>query len=779
MRPCLPLVLLAAVCFLPALRVHAFEAGAAKVEITPPVGTPLNGYGARQARPSVGIHDPVWSRCLYLDDGQTDLFLVAVDLVYINPELRARVLELAPDGTVRDRVILTATHTHYAQGAMNKKQPYRYVAGAFDPAILESTATAIARSMELALQSKQRAAIGFATIQQKDLTVNRRFKDGPIDEQIGVLLVENADGAPISVVTNLAAHPTSAPDDYLYHVSADFPGFYYAEMEALAGDGCVPLFINGAEGNQTITSPDGTSGWERTEKVGRLIAQRVHEALPAIECREEALHVAHSEPLLPPTVANYIQPERSILHSVEVGSLLMSFFPGEPCVELGLEMRRRALEAGYTAHFSVGLSNDYINYFVPPSLYDDLIYENAMNYFGPDVAEFLYTEFGKLMTRQPKAEPEEAPVAAQLSEFASGKKVTLRGDARERGRQRGEAVAEDLKARYQRDVLDAFQPGLILPDTAPYTMLPSFINAAAMGVVPLAITARAQLSGAADWQRDLVSGMAEGAGLPFDAVWLLQRARQIPAYTDKSPLFSAPLCTMFAIEGERAGGSLLVGRNLDWNHPEWPLVIEESGPDTLRTVSVGFTWNAGVYTGMNEKGVTVALQRLPEAGPPPWSETPLEMLLARVVAEAPDFPTALAMLQQARATHGIVLLAGPNKEQFESVVLRYAGAPEQRKPDKDYLPAIVGNESNLDADTRARYEHLASALSGLERVLPSDLMRLLSDETGEGDARIFNDKTAHSVVFEPARRVAHIAFPDPQSGALKHVSLSLSAGDAP
>ena len=111
---------------LPYASAYALEAGAAKVEITPPVGTPMNGYGARMGRSSTGVHDPLWSRCLYLDDGETKVLLVNTDLCMINAELRARVLELAPEDVPPENIILTATHTHSAQGGM-----HRYFAIAF------------------------------------------------------------------------------------------------------------------------------------------------------------------------------------------------------------------------------------------------------------------------------------------------------------------------------------------------------------------------------------------------------------------------------------------------------------------------------------------------------------------------------------------------------------------------------------------------------------------------------------------------------------------------
>lgn len=757
-------------------RLHALEAGAAKVDITPPIGTPLNGYGARQARASVGVHDPVWARCLYLDDGQTDVFLINTDLVFINPELRARVLELAPDGVVRDRIILTATHTHYAQGAMCRTQPLRFVAGRYEQEVLELTAAGIAKSMEEAMKAKQRAAIGYATIQQTDLTSNRRVKGGPIDEQIGVILVEDADGDPISVVAHMAAHPTSVPDDFMYHVSADFPGFYYQEMETLTSPACVPLFLNGAEGNQTIASPGGTEGWERTEKVGRLLAQRIKESLDKIECREEALYVGYSEPVLPATVAEFIQPERTVLHTLEIGSLLMCFFPGEPCVELGLEMRRRALETGYAANFSVGLSNDYLNYFVPADLYDDPIYENAMNFFGPRVSDYFYHEFENLMTKKPQPEPGPEPEPVQVDEVAGVRKLTLNGTAYERGFQRGKAEAEDLVRLYQERIVSGVSSGALLPSAGPWSMVPSFIDPTSLALPVLAISARPRLSSAAPWQRESVTGMADGAGLPFDAVWLLQAAPAIPSYEDKTPLYSAPLCTIVAFVGEQAAGGLLVGRNLDWALDEVPTIVEEYGPDTLRTVQVGFTWNAGAFTGMNEKGVVAAVQRLPQAPPPAWNETPLDMHVARILAEATDLPAALALLQEVRATNGIILVAGPTEKGPQAAVVRFDGAPKIRYVEKGYAAAVGSEDLQADADTKARYVRAEAIATPLERVLPGDVMQLMDDATGEGDQRIRNDRTAHSVVFDPTHKTMHVGFPDGKGGPLRYTAITVGGG---
>src|SRR3954470_1193740 len=91
------------------------RAGVGRADITPPVGTPLGGYGDRKGAPSTGGHDPIMAKALVLDDGATRLAVVTTDLVGISPEMTGRVAELA--GFPRERLLLCASHTHSGPGA--------------------------------------------------------------------------------------------------------------------------------------------------------------------------------------------------------------------------------------------------------------------------------------------------------------------------------------------------------------------------------------------------------------------------------------------------------------------------------------------------------------------------------------------------------------------------------------------------------------------------------------------------------------------------------------
>ena len=214
-------ILFTALLLIGCISADALEAGAAKIDITAPVGAPLNGYGSRMGRDSTAVHDPIWARALYLDDGDTRLFLVSIDMIGIMPELRARVLELATEIVPSENIILTATHTHSSQGATTRNILIRFVSGRYIPEVLEHNARGIVDAMRNAYEKRKRAALGYAVGKQEGLSVNRRYPDGPVDNQVGVISVEDADGNPISIVTNFAAHPTSIGGDDLFSFSAD------------------------------------------------------------------------------------------------------------------------------------------------------------------------------------------------------------------------------------------------------------------------------------------------------------------------------------------------------------------------------------------------------------------------------------------------------------------------------------------------------------------------------------------------------------------------------
>jgi hypothetical protein len=760
---------------------NGLEAGAAKAEITPPVGTPLNGYGDRLGRSSLAIHDPVWARCLYLNDGETSVFLVTSDLCVINRELRQRVLELAPREVAPEHIILTATHTHSAQGAMMRSLVVRAVSGRFMPEVLERTARGFAEAMRGAYLGRKRASIGYAVGEQHDLSTNRRYDNGPIDPQIGVIRVDDSDGNPMAIIGNLAAHPTTVSDDDKYCVSADYPGFFYTTLEKLTGPGCLAMFMNGAEGNQRPTNPENRpNSWERTESIGRILAERVKAIADTIPCGDHKLHVGYATPELPLTAAPTIAFPSTVVQTLEIGDLLLTFFPGEACVEIGLEMRKRALAHGYRAQFTVGLSNDYLAYFVPAEYYSHLHYESASSFYGPRISDWFYHEFSKLMTRG-EPEPDQAPISPAVPEALEGaSRVVLDGRPYEIGYQRGAAFQGPITARYRAQIAAPVEAGAFLPSSGVLKAAADYLNVAPLALFTLGIGVRPLLQGISRETFEEIEGMADGAGLPFDAFWLTQCAQILHGQPKIDVFYRAPLCTMFASVGDRAGADdLLVGRNLDWAGDDPPVIVDVR-PDTgHRFVQVGFPWNVGVFTGMNDAGLVLCAERMETLGNPPIDGAPIEFILRDLLQTEEEAEKAVAALEADKRMHGYhVLVAGGPKS--TAAVVEFGAAPVVRRPVKGFLLGADPDSDQADPASRRRYARVAELLGNEHIIASGKIKNALADTQREqpGTACIWNEQTKYSVVFEPKVKALAAAFPDKTGAPGNYVTVSLK-GNAP
>lgn len=751
----------------------AFEAGAAKIDITPPLETPLNGYGARMGRGAVAVHDPIWVRCLYLDDGQTRVFLVNADLCIINHELREEVLARAPAEVPRENIILTATHNHSGTGGMVKSLLFRSISGRFMPEILETTAEGFAEAMRTAYAARKRATIGYGAVSQKNLSRNRRVSGGPTDEQIGVIRVNDSDGNALAIVGNLAAHPTCVPSDDGLAVSADYPGVYYEELERLANPGCVAMFLQGAGGNQSCANPDGASGWGQVEAIGKLLATAVKGAANEIVCREATLRVAHATVDLPRSISTSMLPPQTFLQVLEIDELLLAFFPGEPCVELGLELRRRSLERGYRRQFSVGLANDHLMYFIPRERYCKNEYESAMNFYGPAIEDFFYREFSLLMSRgepEPVREPGEPP---PMEWVAGVRKLTLAGTPYQVGYARGAAFREYLQTEYQRRVVAECDTGRLRPTTGLWAVAPGFVDLTALALWQLSTGVRPLLDGLSPELLEEIEGIADGAEMPFDAVWMLHCTPTLAAQDGVDGLYRLPFCTMAAATGIRAGADdLIVGRNLDWADPE-ELVVLDIRPETgRRAMMVAFPWTAGTFTGMNDAGIVVCAERVESQGTPGLMGPPVELVLREVLRQAATLDQALDLIKAAEHLRGYHILVGdpaaPRPRVVECGETRLI-----REPAEDMLLGIIPDGEQADEDARARYGRMAELLRNERIVAPHEMGDFLHDRAPDatGRARILNEDTRYSVVFEPKTRRLHLAFPQEDGSPGEYVAL--------
>ncbi len=218
-----------------------FRAGAAQVVITPPVGTPLEGYGGRQGG-AVGVHDDLHARALVVDDETTRAAVVGCDAVGVDRRLVATVRERAAEATgiPTANIMVCATHTHAGPAAAVRRD---------DPALTDVLARTIAGAIEAAYRDLQPAVLKAGAGSVDSVSQNRRDPNGPFDPAMRVLLFDAPDHreAPRGAIVNFACHPTVLYSTNML-VSADYPGHAMAAVQRALG-GATPLFVNGACGD--------------------------------------------------------------------------------------------------------------------------------------------------------------------------------------------------------------------------------------------------------------------------------------------------------------------------------------------------------------------------------------------------------------------------------------------------------------------------------------------------------------------------------------------------
>ncbi len=253
---------------------ETLRAGAAKVEITPPTGYPMWGYGARHDKPSDGVLDPLYARALVLEAGSERIAIVSLDLGRAPTGRSTEAIRTRVKAAVGiEHLFLVASHTHHGPVLEidtwpEAKKPYVRE--------LEQKLTNVIVEAAKALQP------GRLGIASKEVSFNRnrhsKRADKPVDKELLLLRVEDSEGKPIAHAVNFAAHPT-LQDAKILKFSADYPGAMAALVEKETAAPC--LFLQGGAGD--LSANPGTE--VGPVKFGIRLGREVMDLAKTISCR--------------------------------------------------------------------------------------------------------------------------------------------------------------------------------------------------------------------------------------------------------------------------------------------------------------------------------------------------------------------------------------------------------------------------------------------------------------------------------------------------------------
>jgi hypothetical protein len=267
-----------------------WEAGTARVAITPRQPMWMAGYAAR-TRPSEGaIHD-LWAKAMAVQDpAGRRAMLITLDICGIDRELSNRIRETlrTRHGLARDRIVLACSHTHsgpvvgtnlltmYKIDDDQRRRIAEY-ARFLESAVVGVAGEALGRLGEARLtwgNGRCDFAVNRRNNREADVPGLRQrlALQGPDDHDVPVLRVDRADGSLLAVVFGYACHCTVLD---FYRFCGDYAGFAQVELEA-RHPGSTALFVAGCGADQ---NPIPRRSLELAESYGRRLAGSVARVL--------------------------------------------------------------------------------------------------------------------------------------------------------------------------------------------------------------------------------------------------------------------------------------------------------------------------------------------------------------------------------------------------------------------------------------------------------------------------------------------------------------------
>lgn len=417
-------------------------ASAVQIDITPPVGTRLEGYGAREGV-SQGVHDPLFAQILLLKSGETQVALLSLDLLGVGLGFTHRVRDAIEKaiGVPSDGILLAPSHTHSGPAGYIDELPG--LPFSKDPELQSIAIRQFAGAALWARQKLEPARLGVGKGLIEGIGSNRNDPEhGPMDDELILLRVDDFDGRPIAVVMNFGCHPTVLGSRNLL-ISADFPGAARATLNKVFPE-TVFLFTNGASGDVSTRFTRREQTFDEVERMGNILAGEVLKVMssvvtesrgdlvdlveqvklpirpfPPIEETGGMLHqleaqlqelkdsgASHGEIRVATTrvqgAAIQVELTKALagrthieteLQVLKLGPLALVGLPGEPFVRTVLDIKAKS-STPYTA--VVSYANDEVGYFPDIHSFEVGTYEALSSPYQDDIAEML-TKHGLAM----------------------------------------------------------------------------------------------------------------------------------------------------------------------------------------------------------------------------------------------------------------------------------------------------------------------------------------------------------------------------------------------
>lgn len=361
------------------------KAGAAEVDVTPALDIQIAGDIGRR-RPVEEIRERIYSRALFLEGAGQRCCILSIEVCFITDRYVAEIRRRAAEefGLEPHAILVHPVQNHSAPAVGNAAVSDEYAGippdlwwlRSGDERYNEPAIQGILESMRRAHASMVPVQVFVAREIDGRPAFNRRFvlrdgtavahpggqfhkmilfPEGPIDPEVGVMVLRAADGRNVAALLHYTCHPVHGyPHRY---VMGDWPGAWASAMRSALGIECIPLVINGCCGNvhhhnhldPTHVSNHMRMGAMLAESAGRALRELQEQRTPRLAWRSEVLQIPvrelDAEEVSAARALLERQPQAPITMEGSLPSVAWDWVYAHAIMDLAAKRQRRKAEA--------------------------------------------------------------------------------------------------------------------------------------------------------------------------------------------------------------------------------------------------------------------------------------------------------------------------------------------------------------------------------------------------------------------------------------------------
>jgi neutral ceramidase len=403
------------------------RAGAARVDVTPPADAalPMSGYAGR-TQGFKGIHDNIYVRAIVVEDGSTQIAVVAWELLFVpNAVWEETSQRIAAEVGIRpENLVLASVHDHGAPTlALGGQASAATIA--YTKRVEEGAIEAVKRAKAQLQPARFGAGTGTAYV-----NVNRREffsrqgwwwlgfnENGVSDKTVAVLRFEDLTGKPIAFLINYPVHAViMGPQNYqitgdLAGATSRFVEQHYSGKDPPRSDGgprlqlrpeeqtndVVALWTSGTAGDQNPVSMASGEDFTLVDALGRILGEAVVRVAGSIRTAPQAKIRGAQRVISCP--GRRVEPGRTPraeykftdsdpvsirLGLVMIGQVALTGVSGEVLTPIGLRLKR---ESPFTQTIMITHANGASGYIPDDASFEQVSYEITTTRLKPGCAE--------------------------------------------------------------------------------------------------------------------------------------------------------------------------------------------------------------------------------------------------------------------------------------------------------------------------------------------------------------------------------------------------------